>query len=365
MTPLLSRLSVLALLISGAAYASHEIAISPEQMKRLGINLAPVQIADAYVTGRLPARVTIPPPQARIVAAPRGGLITALEAAQGDQVKAGQVLAHIQSPELVGLQRELLQASTQLRLAETELKRDQQLFKEGIIAERRYLATRSRHDEAAALVSERRQVLGLAGMAPERVSELENTRSLTSTLEVRSPIAGVVVDVQAALGERVADSQPLYRVAQMEPLWLEINAPLNRIKGIQTGGTVEIPCERGEAHINLIGHNVDPSNQTVLVRAEVKDSGACLRPGQFVEVRLKLSSAKRSLRVPSSAVTRMGDTTLVFVHEPAGFFSIPVEVSAREGEFSVVTGELSAGAEVATSGIAALKAAWSGREEAK
>jgi RND family efflux transporter MFP subunit len=365
MTPLFSRLSVLALLISGAAYASHEIAISPEQMKRLGINLAPVQTADAYVTDRLPARVTIPPPQARIVAAPRGGLVTALDAAAGDEVRAGQVLAHIQSPEVVGLQRELLQASTQLRLAETELKRDEQLFKEGIIAERRYLETRSRHDEAAALVNERRQVLELAGMAPETVSELERSRSMTSTLEVRSPIAGVVVDVQAVLGQRVADSQPLYRVAQMEPLWLEINAPLNRIKGIQPGGVVEIPCKRGEAHINLIGRNVDPANQTVLVRAEVKDSGACLRPGQFVEVRLKLSSTKRELRIPSSAVTRVGDTTLIFVHEAAGFFSIPVEVTAREGEFSVVTGDLSPGDEVATSGIAALKAAWAGRDEAK
>jgi cobalt-zinc-cadmium efflux system membrane fusion protein len=365
MTPMLPRLSALALLIGGAAHASHEIAISPEQMKRLGINVALVETADAFVTDRLPARVAIPPQQARIVAAPRGGLVTALDAAVGDEVQAGQVLAHIESPELVGLQRELLQASTQLRLAETELKRDQQLFKEGIIAERRYLETRSRHDEAAALVEERRQVLQLAGVAPEEVAALERSRTMTSTLEVRSPIAGVVVETQAALGERVSDSQPLYRVAQMEPLWLEINAPLNRLKGIQPGGAVEIPCERGEARVALVGRNVDPTNQTVMVRAEVKDSSPCLRPGQFVEVRLRLSSTKREFRVPSGAVTRIGDTTLVFVHEAAGFFSVPVEVSAREGEFSVVTGELSAGEEVATSGIAALKAAWSGREEAK
>ncbi len=131
------RFFMLLLMAVSGAEASHEIAISPEQMERLGIILARVEPAEAYVTDRLPARVMIPPQQARVVAAPRGGLVTALRAAQGDEVQAGEVLAHIESPEMVGLQRELLQAATQLRLAETERKRDEQLFKEGIIAERR------------------------------------------------------------------------------------------------------------------------------------------------------------------------------------------------------------------------------------
>ena len=184
-----------------------------------------------------------------------------------------------------------------------------------------------------------------------------------STLQVHSPISGVVVESQAVLGERVADSQPRYRVAQLEPLWLEINAPLDRISGIPVGSRVEIPCEQGEARIIMIGRNVDPTNQTLLVRAEMKDSGACLRPGQFVEVRLTLlRSSEAQFRVPASAITRIGDATAVFVHEAAGFFSVPVEVIAREGEFSVVNGALSPGKQVASSGIAALKAAWTGRE---
>jgi len=357
-----SPLALLALVVAASAQGSHEIAISPEQMQRLGITLARVEPAETYVTDRLPARVTIPPQQARVVAASHGGLVTALKASQGDEVRAGAVLAHIESPEMVGLQRELLQAATQLRLAETERKRDEQLFKEGIIAERRLLETRSRFEEAVSLLDERRQVLQLAGMSPESVAALEKSRKMTSTLEVPSPISGIVVEAQAVLGERVADSQPLYRVAQMEPIWLEINAPLDRIKGVAPGSRVEIPCDRGEARVTLIGRNVDPTNQTVLVRSEVKDSGTCLRPGQFVEVRLTLSSSQSQFRVPSSAVTRVGDATLVFVHEAVGFFSVPVEVLAREGAYSVVTGDLSPGQEVATSGIAALKAAWTGRD---
>jgi len=106
---------------------------------------------------------------------------------------------------------------------------------------------------------------------------------------------------------------------------------------------------------------VDPANQTVQVRAVVEGAGDCLRPGQFVEVRLQLSGTQEQLRVPSSAITRIGDTPMVFVHEAAGFAPVGVKVVAREGEYSIVTGGLAAGSKVAASGIASLKAAWAGR----
>jgi len=331
-------------------------------MERIGINLVAVESAQSYVTDHLPARVSIPPQQARVISAPRGGLVTAMTAAASDEVAAGTILAHIESPGLVGLQRELLQAITQLRLAQAELERNERLHRTKTISEQIYLESRSSLDEAAALVDERRQVLKLAGMPPEAVANLEQARQMSSTLEVRSPIDGVVVEVPAVLGERVDDSAPLYRVARLEPLWLEISAPLDRLQGVQPGGTVEIPCDSGEARVELIGRNVDPANQTVLVRAEVKGAGNCLRPGQFIEVRLQLNSTVEQFRIPSSAITRIGDTPMVFVHEAAGFAPVSVKIIAREGQFSIVTGGLAAGWKVAASGIASIKAAWTGRD---
>jgi multidrug efflux pump subunit AcrA (membrane-fusion protein) len=182
------------------AQAAHEIAISREQMQRIGITLVPVEKAESYVTDFLPARVTIPPQQARVVSAPRGGLVTVLTAAESDEVQAGQTLAHIESPGLVGLQRELLQAITQLRLAQAEQDRNEQLRKTNAVSERVYLESRSGLDEAAALVDERRQVLQLAGMTPESIAELEQGRKMSSILEVRSPIDGVVVELRRCSG---------------------------------------------------------------------------------------------------------------------------------------------------------------------
>jgi len=349
------------LLFAASAHPSHEIAISAEQMQRMGIALGTVEPAESSSTGRLPARVVIPPQQQRVLSAPQGGLVTRLRAAVGDAVAKGQVLAEIDSPDLVALQRDFLQAVTEAHLARTELERDRRLHQEGIIAERRYLETRSRHEEAVATLEARRQALGLAGMRPADVAALEHERRLSSTLQVTAPLGGVVLAQHAVIGQRVDRAEPLYRIGQLEPLWLELRVPVDRLAGVAAGSPVQVPgCAQTDARVVVVGQDVDPDSQTVLVRASISGVDGCLRPGQFLQVSLHLSSERNQYRVPSSAVVRSGQDTVVFVREPNGFVPVPVEVSGRDGDHAVVAGDIAAGQEIAASGLAAIKAAWLG-----
>nr|MBS0022408.1 efflux RND transporter periplasmic adaptor subunit [Gammaproteobacteria bacterium] len=353
--------SFVALSVMSAPFASHEVPISEAQMKYLGINLAPVEPATWVATDRLAAQVTIPPRQERVVSTPAEGLVIELRAGVGDEVTQGDVLALIESPSLVALQREFLQAITKQKLAAAEFKRDAQLFQEGIIAERRYLATRSGFQEAEATLDERRQALALSNMNEAAIDQLARTRRLTSELEVKAPIDGVILEGMVVVGQRLDRSAPLYRLAQLETLWLHIRVPLGRLAGVVLEAPVELPCkDRGSAQVTLIGRNVDPDSQTVLVRAEAHDVGACLRPGQFLQVRLKLSGNERRFRIPASAVVRTREMSLVFVRAPFGFFATPVDIAGQDNGFAIVTGELEADASVAVSGLAAIKGAWMG-----
>lgn len=343
------------------SWASHEIPLTEAQMKHLGINLRRVEPATWVVTDRLPAQVTIPPRQERVVSAPAEGLVTELRAGAGDEVQQGEVLALIESPALVALQREFLQALTQQKLSAAEFRRDAQLFKEGIIAERRYLATRSSHQEAEAALAERRQALALASMNEAAIEQLASTRQLTSTLEVKAPMGGVLLNAMSVVGQRIERAAALYRIAQLEPVWLSIRVPLGRLAGVAVGAPVELPCkDSGSAEITLIGRDVDPETQTVLVRAEAHDVGACLRPGQFLQVRLRLGGKEPRFRVPASAVVRTPQMSLVFVRAPFGFLAMQVQVAGHEGGFAIVTGKLKGDESVAVSGLAAIKGAWMG-----
>jgi multidrug efflux pump subunit AcrA (membrane-fusion protein) len=164
----------------------------------------------------------------------------------------------------------------------------------------------------------------------------------------------------AVVGQRVNGADPLYRLAQLEPLWLEIQVPLDRLTGVQPGADVELPCPQGEAVVELIGRDVDPDSQTVLVRAEVHRAQQCLRPGQYVQVRLKLGSAEQLYRLPSSAVVQTSELSVVFVQAPYGFAAIRVHIAGHDQGYTIVTGQLNEGESVAVSGLAAIKAAWIG-----
>ena len=342
------------------AYAADDIGINAEQIRRLGIATAPVQTTNTVVSERFLARVVIPPGQERVISAPQSGLITELRLATGDSVTQGQALALIESPGLVGLQREFLQASTQVRLARADLRRDEQLFKEGIIAERRYLATRSQYEEASAALDERRQTLALAGMNEAAIERLQKTRKLASVLEVVSPIDGEVLEQQAVVGQRVEVADPLFRVARLEPLWLAIRVPLDKLQSVQPGSMVELPCEGASAQVTVIGRDVDPENQTVLARAEAKEVTGCLRPGQFVQVRVATQAEQGLFLVPSGSLVRSGEQTAVFLRTASGFRVVPVEIVSEQEAKAAVRAQLSVGDEVAVSGVASLKAHWLG-----
>ncbi|HKJ70939.1 MAG TPA: efflux RND transporter periplasmic adaptor subunit [Gammaproteobacteria bacterium] len=342
------------------AQASHEIVITDAQMQRLGIATAEVAAAEGVQTDALPARVVIPPDQEQVVSAPQGGLVAALDAAVEQDVAAGDPLAEIRSPELVTMQQDFLQARSERGVAKAALERDRQLVDEGIIPKRRFQETRSRYHQAQARLEARGHALSLAGMSDPAIKRLAETRKLSSRLTVTAPIDGVVVEKMASVGKRVQQAEPLYRVARLNPLWLEIRLPLDRLQGVKEGAPVSVPCAGMKAEVTLVGRTAEAESQTVLVRARVAGGEDCLRPGQFVETRLEVGAGEARFRVSGDAVVRHQGQDWVFVRVAKGFRPVPVDVHGHRQGDAVISGPLQAGQSVAVSGLAAIKGAWSG-----
>lgn len=353
----------LASVSSGPALARDLIPLGLGQRAAFGIELAAPQPAGETLSRRYPAKVAVPNRQMRVVSAPQGGILSALLVAEGEQVMAGQVLAELRSPELVDTQSQYLESVTRLGLAESELKRDQMLYKEGVIAERRLLETRAKRQELATQVEQRRQLLSLAGLSAADIDTLTRTHALDSTLPVRTPIAGVVLEQMVSTGQAAAAAEPLYRVAGLKPLWLEIHVPVDRVETLKVGGRVRLPGIASEGTIITIGRMVHPEDQGVLVRAEIAEGTERLRPGQFIEAQLTRTAGDPGWRVPAAAVVRNAGAAYLFVAREGGFVPLPVGVLAEEERSAVVTGELGPHDQVAVSGVVALKAAWLGAPE--
>jgi membrane fusion protein, heavy metal efflux system len=178
---------------------------------------------------------------------------------------------------------------------------------------------------------------------------------------VRAPIGGVVLEQMVSTGESVPAAAPLYQIADLSALWVEVHVPVEQLEGIGTGSRALLPESGIEARIVTVGRLVHGEDQGVLVRAKVTDGAERLRPGQFVEVQLATATAAgERWRVPAAAVVRQGGATFVFVARDGGFEPVAVQLVAEEEGETVLSGPLTAPDRVVVAGVIELKAAWLG-----
>lgn len=341
-------------LFSLAGTAGETVLLQAAQAKALGVETRLLDVSAGGRQGGLPAKVTVPNEQLRVVAAPVAGMVEQLLVAPGSAVKKGQVVARLASPQALELQRDMVQSGAQAELARQNLKRDEQLFAEGLIAESRLQTTRALATQASAQAAEKRQGLALAGVVAGKVG---------GPLELTAPLDGVVLEQGAAVGQRVEASALIYRIARLSPLWLEIQVPVALLPGLREGATVQVAGGVAEGRVIAVGRAVDAASQSVQVRAAVGKGAEALRPGQATEVVLE-SAAGEGLSIPASAVVRQDGKAVVFVQQSADdkgtlFQAREVKVLGQSGDSALVAG-VKSGERIAVRGASALKAVWTG-----
>ncbi|MCP5315562.1 MAG: efflux RND transporter periplasmic adaptor subunit [Chromatiaceae bacterium] len=338
------------------ANAAQKAPIDQAQRAAFGIQTVAVQPASSPMSKPYPAKVAVPNAQHRVISAPLDGVVETLLVAEGEPVKAGQPLARMRSQGLLELQAAYLESRTRRLLSGETLARDRQLHKEGIVARRRLLESESAHREMLTAESRDRQALVLAGMPESAIDTLTKTQQLTTTLDVSAPLDGVVLEQLATAGQRLAASDPLYRVGDLSSLWVEVHVPLDALGDIGPGSDVRL-SQGLAAKVITVGRMVHGTDQGVLVRAEVREGTEALRPGQFVEARLVQQTDDSAVRVPAPALLRIDGVDQVFIERPDGFEAVAVHVLNREADEVDVKGSLSVGDQVVVSGTVALKAA--------
>lgn len=354
---------LLTLLLANAltvAAQDAQINITREQIDNLDIKVGPLTASREIPLLYAPAKVVVPANRERLISSTQPGLVVQLQANIGDNVEKGQILAQINSPELVALQREFLTAGSELDLSAQEYKRDKKLLAEGVIAERRWQETLTQHNGKSAQFDTIRQLLAMAGMSPAEIKTLAQTRKLSSLLNIRAPLGGVVLERSATLGARLDMQAPLYRIADLSELWLEINIPQERLAGLHIGDHVRIEDTAITAKISLLGQSVDRDNQTVLARAIIDSKQSGLRAGQNVNVRIMQNSEQAGFMVPNSAIAQYEGHHYIFVRNAGGFAVTEVKVTGKQDTESRIDASLSGNEQIAVKGAVALKANWLG-----
>lgn len=352
------------LVVSTTAFADETpVPLEPSQREAFAIRSALPAPAGVAWSPAYPARVAVPNAQLRVVSALQGGMLEALLVPEGESVSEGQPLALLRSPTLLEQQKTYLVDLEAFRLAEKAARRDRQLFSEGIIAERRLQESEAASAQLRTAVDQGRQTLLLAGMTAGDVTRLEQQRRLESQVTVRSPLSGTVLDQRVTVGERVEPAQALYEIGALDPLWLEIHVPADRLAGIEVGADLRLADGAAIGKVITVGSMVHAEDQSVLVRGEVHDPDpAVARPGQFVEAQIALQAGRGLWRMPRGALIRNAGAAFVFVDTGGGVRPVEVELVSEEAREVIIRAGLEAGQAVVTEGTSALKGLWLGGE---
>lgn len=339
------------------------IVLTPEQARAAGISTAPAE--ERAEASPIEATATIEPAadrQARVGSRIAGRVVT-VRARVGDRVRAGQLLAIVDSPELGRARADFLAALAEANLARETADRKKALFDDKISAEREWREAEAQAIRARAEKDAAENRLHALGVSDEELPHLRKDGHLGSTMAIASPLAGLVVDAAATLGQMVEPKDTLFVVMDLRSVWLQVDVyeqDLSQVRPGQ-GATVRLKAVPGESFagvVDNVGAVVDPKSRTVKVRVLLENARGALKPGMFATATIAGTSGekRRGLYVPSSAVQRLGRESVVFVARSENAYeSRRVEVGRGGGAWTEIARGLDAGERVVTTGSFALK----------
>jgi RND family efflux transporter MFP subunit len=268
------------------------------------------------------------------------GYLKAWYADIGAQVKAGQVLAEIDTPDVdqqvAAANANLATAKAQLNLAERTARRWQKLVAQDVVSKQN--AEEKQNDYAV-----RR------AMASAAEAEVERLRTLQDFRRIVAPFDGVVTsrstDVGALIVSGNAAARPLFTVADIRKMRVYVRVPQSYVADIVPGMTAKlsVPEYSGrtfEAKLVSTSQAVNDASGSMLVQLVVDNEREELKPGSYAQVAFVLPSPPSSVRIPASALLFRSEGTSVALVDGGGRVTIrPITIAQDYGaEVAVASG---------------------------
>ena len=288
------------------------IQLSPQRMQSIGLQLGQVEYKLVNDEIRFYGNVQANERRLAYVQTRFAGWIKKVYVdATGDFVRKGQPLFTVYSPDLVTTEQEYL-------IAKQNVGALQQSSVSGVAA------------GASSLLDSARQRLLQWEISPDEIAKLDQTGKVITDLTIYSPVSGYVTEKNALPNMYVQPETRLYTVADLAEVWVLAQIFQNDAGKLKPGDPAEVTVDaypniifRGR--VDYVLPQLDMATRTLPVRLVFPNPGLKLRPGMYVNVRVKLPLGQQMI-VPASAVFHSGTRNLVFVNKGGG------EIEPREVE---------------------------------
>ncbi len=298
------------------------------------------------------------------VIAPISGPISRILVAPGAQVKRGQPLATVSSPDFAEAVASYRKAEGAWRNASRIATLDEQLFANDALA--RSDLDQARTDLAAAKADRdaslsQLHTLGLDDAAIDGIREGKSVPAGEGA--VRAPIAGTVVEKLVTPGQLLqAGATPCFTIADLSTVWVMANVFGSDLAAVRRGETALITTDAAadtlRGRVDYVADLVDPATKATAVRVVVPNTDRLLRRDMLVRVTIQSLTPSRGLLVPVAAVLRDDENLpFVYVAAPGGFARRRITLGGRVGDRYEIASGITAGESVVTDGALFLEGA--------
>lgn len=317
--------------LESAELAGIETAVATRGLETGGLAVLGRVVPDGSRVARINARLA--------------GVLREVLADVGAQVARGGSLAVIESSELGAAQAHLRAAEARVNTARAESAREQELLAQRITSAQQSQVAKRALEEAEADLAAARSELSVVGSI-----------SGPSRYRLTSPIAGVVTEREASVGQMVHVDDALFLVIDPSVVKVELDLPEDALASMASGRHVVIeadslPGRSFDGVLEYIAPAVDAATRTVKARLTLANDDGALRMNMFVRARIALAEGALAASIPAEAVHDIEGASIVFVKIAADKFETRrVELGQRDADLVTIRSGLQPGDIVATTG---------------
>jgi len=245
------------------------------------------------------------------------GRIVEIDARLGDEVKKGQLLFKVRSPDVAGAFSTYRQAVKNEELTKIQLARANTLFEHGAIPKSAQEIAQNAEDDNIVVLETAKEQLAHLGVDPDHP---------TGIVEVFAPVSGTITDQQITNQSGVQALTPPnpFTISDMSHVWIICDVWENNMSQIHIGEYADIhlvayPNRVLKGHISNILPIIDPNIRTAKVRLEVENPNL-MRIGMFVTATFHGDTMERHATVPATAILHLHDREWVYTPSGNGSF---------------------------------------------
>ncbi|TDE09415.1 MULTISPECIES: efflux RND transporter periplasmic adaptor subunit [Dyadobacter] len=292
------------------------VELTKAQYETAGIEIGTTTTRNISEVVTANGKIDIPPQNLVSISAPMGGFVRKTELLQGMKVKKGQILATIENPDFIQIQQDYLETQSKLEYAQLEFKRQTELSKENINAQKVLQQASSEVKTQKARLEGLTERLKTAGI---NLKTLDNG-TIVNSASIYSPISGSVTTVNVNIGKYVNPTDVMFEIVDTDHLHVELSVFEQDIPKIRLGQLVHFTVSNNAdkeytAKVYLINQKIN-EDRTVRVHCHLSKDEPGLLPENFVKAIVEIGANPVSA-LPEQAIVDFEGKSYIFIQNAA------------------------------------------------